>query len=45
MEQSIHTATQHPPWNKGKLAGQKAPLAQRQTARRTELKMLTPLII
>lgn len=26
MEQSIRTATQHVPWNKGKLIGQKAPL-------------------
>jgi integrase len=26
MEQLIHAATQHVPWNKGKLVGQKAPL-------------------
>jgi hypothetical protein len=26
MEQSIHAAKQHTPWNKGKLVGQKAPL-------------------
>ena len=26
MEQSIRTATQHVPWNKGKLIGQKASL-------------------
>ncbi len=26
MEQSIHAAKQHAPWNKGKLVGQKAPL-------------------
>lgn len=26
MEQIIHAATQHEPWNKGKLVGQKAPL-------------------
>ena len=26
MEQSIHAAKQHMPWNKGKLVGQKAPL-------------------
>ena len=26
MDQIIHAATQHLPWNKGKLVGQKAPL-------------------
>ena len=26
MEKLIHAATQHAPWNKGKLVGQKAPL-------------------
>src|SRR5882672_3469041 len=26
MDQSIHAATRHVPWNKGKLVGQKAPL-------------------
>jgi hypothetical protein len=26
MEQSVHAAKQHTPWNKGKLVGQKAPL-------------------
>jgi integrase len=26
MEQSIHAAMQHAPWNKGKLVGQRAPL-------------------
>jgi hypothetical protein len=26
MEQLVHAATQHAPWNKGKLVGQKAPL-------------------
>jgi hypothetical protein len=26
MDQYIHAATRHVPWNKGKLVGQKAPL-------------------
>jgi hypothetical protein len=30
MDQIIHSATQHIPWNRGKLVGQKAPLKPKE---------------